>query len=90
MIFFTMLTIALSCMMMITFRAALYPVTEVAGGAVAKAGDSEVVQYKQQVNEPQDGGDLHLVESTDAGEVAKQPSTDDAEILEADNAVQIY
>lgn len=85
-----MLTIALSSMMMITFRAALYPVREESGGALSKAGDTEVVQYKQQMNEPQDGGDLHLVGSNNADDVAKQQSKDDAEILEADNAVQIY
>ena len=66
-IFFTMLTIALSCMMMITFRAALYPVNKETG-ALAKTANVDVVQYQQNMNEPQDGvgQDLHLHEEMNA------------------------
>lgn len=78
-IFFTMLTIALSCMMMITFRAALYPVNKETG-ALAKTANVDVMQYQQNMNEPQDGGghDLHLQD-----EMKKSKD-------EADTAVQIY
>ena len=46
-IFFTMLTIALSSMMMITFRAGLYPIKE-KSDTIAKAGETDVLQYQQQ------------------------------------------
>lgn len=85
-IFFTMLTIALSSMMMITFRAALYPVREEAG-ALSKAGDVDVVRYEQHGNEAEDVGDLHLNETNDADEVGHYPQ---GETLEAVKAVQIY
>jgi hypothetical protein len=90
-----MLTIALSSMMMITFRAALYSVREEVG-ALAKSEDIEVVQYQQNIVEEEEG-DLHLTESHDADgenaqkskdEVVQQEQNDD--ILDADKAVQIY
>lgn len=87
-IFFTMLTIALSSMMMITFRAALYPIRG-DSDALSKAGDAEIVHYQQHANEPQDreDHDLQLTESKDAMEEADTRKND---VLDADKAVQIY
>ena len=87
-IFFTMLTIALSSMMMITFRAALYPIRGDAD-ALPTAGDAEVVHYQQHVNESQDRDehDLHLTESKDVMEETETPKND---VLDAEKAVHIY
>eukprot|EP00804_Cyclotella_cryptica_P028320 CCRYP_013192-RC/>CCRYP_013192-RC protein AED:0.03 eAED:0.03 QI:643/1/1/1/1/1/6/298/517 len=50
-IFFTTLTVAISSMMMMTFRAALYPIKEASGEIASKDGEVEVVRYQHNDNE---------------------------------------
>ncbi|KAL7479709.1 hypothetical protein ACHAW6_005431 [Cyclotella cf. meneghiniana] len=81
-IFFTTLTVAISSMMMMTFRAALYPIKD--GTIASKDGEVEVVRYEHNGNE-------ELEECADGGRFEdQQRSNVDNETLQAEKVVQIY